>query len=470
MDLRSLVHLGAAAASVVALSSPVSRAASSAFSARFVRPPTAIDAGADRLPPAGVNDSINIPSSSACPRPGAGACAADPNTTCSLAPGSAADPFSSECGLSGGTCGGPAATETCCVETLTGPDGITAADAPSTGLFNRRSLKSDVQVTIEGYPTTRAKIRCRARNVRDSLDVRVSTTRAGTCHGGANNGVSCTSNRRCGAGYFCEGGDEYNCEVDFLMGSNKDDSPPCGLPCLMALVSGPPGVGCATVAGGLCSVGTCSGGSVRDGQACDILGSLSCPGGFCDGLGSQVLLSGDEAGLAAPALGGMVYALCPFEFQLGLPLDLSRGSGFAKTDIAADPLHTCLPAVESMQVTGAYLHEPPAIRDSLIEFHTGAGGSGSGHGKQPCPDVALPMLGRIQRHSDDDGCGADHRGDRRSGALILGAGYFRRLPRTETPKERRGIWTFFAGLFCGAAQSRSSSRRAAFATPSARGT
>ena len=80
-------------------------------------------------------------------------------------------------------------------------------------------------------------------------------------------------------------------------------------------------------------------------------------------------------------------------------------SGFAKTDIAADPLHTCLPAVESMQVTGAYLHEPPAIRDSLIEFHTGAGGSGSGHGRQPCPAIVLPMPGEYSGTPTTTGVG-----------------------------------------------------------------
>ncbi len=131
---RRIAYLCLAVLLAFALSSPV-YAGATKVQGNLVTPPVTLDAGSDKLPaPAGdgFNDTVSVPADSSCPLPGIGACAADPNTTCGIAPGMGADPFSGECPPSGGACGGPALTETCCVEALTGPDGITAGDDPGT--------------------------------------------------------------------------------------------------------------------------------------------------------------------------------------------------------------------------------------------------------------------------------------------------------------------------------------------------
>ena len=161
-------------------------------------PPITLEAGRDTMPPAG-NDAIDIPGSTGCPLPGIGECANDPNLVCTLAPGSGSDAASTRCS--------PAA----CNETLTGPDGITAADVPSGHIT---SARGGVSVTFKFRSSSHVRkvtISCSARDVANALNASVSTVKAGSCDGGSRDGLGCNRNSDCGGGYFCKNGDEYNC-------------------------------------------------------------------------------------------------------------------------------------------------------------------------------------------------------------------------------------------------------------------
>ena len=138
-------------------------------------------------------------------------------------------------------------------------------------------------------------------------------------------------------------------------------------------------------------MGTCGGGSVRDGQACDITGVLDCPGGTCSAVSGPLALSGDEVGFSTPALGGMVYGLCPFAFQIGLPVELSNGNGSVSIDIAAEPMHACIPTTNTIKIDGAYLREPGSTKQSALEFYTGGAGASMSNARQPCPGIVMPL-------------------------------------------------------------------------------
>ena len=132
----------------------------------FVSPPITLEAGRDTMPPAG-NDAIDIPGSTGCPLPGIGECANDPNLVCTLAPGSGSDAASTRCS--------PAA----CNETLTGPDGITAADVPSGHIT---SARGGVSVTFNFRSSSHVRkvtISCSARDVANALNASVSTVKSG---------------------------------------------------------------------------------------------------------------------------------------------------------------------------------------------------------------------------------------------------------------------------------------------------
>ena len=194
--------------------------------------------------------------------------------------------------------------------------------------------------------------------------------------------------------YFCTSGDEYNCTIDGIVGSNPDNLPACAAPCLAVLA---PPAGCGSPQGGLCAIGTCAGGSIRDGQPCDITGQTTCPGGFCDGVSSPLALTGDETGFFAPQFSGDAYLTCPIAFELGYPIELKKGKGKVKVDLAQSPLNVCIPAGNSTQLVGAAIHAPsgdPTGNTSnlaRIGFYTGS--STTSANTIPCPGVTLPLPG-----------------------------------------------------------------------------
>jgi hypothetical protein len=283
---------------------------------------------------------------------------------------------------------------------LTGPDGITAGDVPANHLGSNKS-KVQVQVIKAGNAATglKAKVKCQLKDVLNGTNAKVTTVAAGTCAGGPNDGLACSKVTDCqnaatkSKNYACVSGDELNCQLDGLAESNTDNSPACGGPCLAALFGGPPGAGCGTGGGTLCVVGTCAGGSVRDGQCCDITGVTDCPGGFCDGVGSPFVTTGDETGFFAPAFGGMAYLLCPFNFMLGFPVDVKNGSGQSQVDLALDPISVCVPDGDSIEFKGLFVHDNNSdpSDQALLGFHTT--NTTPVHLKNPCPDCSLPLPG-----------------------------------------------------------------------------
>ncbi len=358
----------------------------------FVAPPGEWDAGADLTPAPsgdGVNDALNIPISSGCPLPGIGACAADPNITCNIAPGSGADPFSGDCPPSGGACGPPG--DTCCVEALTGPDGITVADIPTspTRVQDGKLLVEVGDFDEDGLND--AELKCYVQ----LSDPNVTTDPSGTCSGGPSNGSACANAGDCDtqspSRYSCQNGDEYHCQVNGYVGSNADNVPPCASPCLAALIGGPPKAGCGVGGGALCVVATCLGGD-RDGQLCDITGVTGCPSGFCNGVGGPLALTGDETGFFAPAFGGEAYLTCPFEFVLSQTVEMANGAGWSVSEITDEPISACLPANTSVFATGGYIHEPgPTTDTALLGIHT-SGATASGD-KKACPGISFPLPG-----------------------------------------------------------------------------
>jgi len=419
--------LGAVAtAFAIAVASPPGYAASQ-VKANFSPVPTGgagltYDGGTRKQPGVGPNDTPQIPTTSGCPLPGIGACgqkictggASPPNTACATAatctpPDTCSNPTCSmtpgggvilACGAPSATCEPPAGGclpfaacggAPCCVEVITGPDGIKVGDMP-VGHLGSGKGKCQVKVKSDGGggPAKGAAIKCQAADVLDAGSLPVTTIAAGTCHGGPNDTLACTSSSDCGDGFFCESGDEYHCQVDGITGSNADNSPPCG-PCLAVLVPGLAGTGCGVGGPGACIIGTCPGGP-RIGQACDILGNLKCPGGFLCDFGAAPVLTGDETGFFAPDFGGMAYQLCPFKFHLDFPLDLSAGAGKVQTDITGPPISTCLPHGAGQDFKGCFLHEPGSSSVTAIEFFTGGPGSTTKScQKEPCTDVSLPL-------------------------------------------------------------------------------
>ena len=86
-------------------------------------PPIPLDAGVDLLPlghPDGVNDTLAMTPSALCPLPGIGTCVDAPTQLCGLRPGAGRV-------VDRHLCPGPSFA---CVETMVGPDGVTAADRP----------------------------------------------------------------------------------------------------------------------------------------------------------------------------------------------------------------------------------------------------------------------------------------------------------------------------------------------------
>src|SRR5436309_2129255 len=118
-----------------------------------------------------------------------------------------------------------------CLEALKGPDGVKAADAPSHTIGFGKYITKVVDTNPATPFADHVEIKCWVEGVRDSSNALVTTTAAGTCHGGPSNTVACTSNANCDtvtpSRYYCESGDEYHCQVDSLTGSNKDNVPPC---------------------------------------------------------------------------------------------------------------------------------------------------------------------------------------------------------------------------------------------------
>ena len=404
MSHRSIVM--GVAIFVVCIISCSSHASSTTIQSNIVSPPMTLDGGADRLPyPSGdgINDSVGTPSSSSCPFPGIGFCAADPTIVCSMLPHAGIDLSSYECPLSSGFCSGPPATETCCIESEIGPDGITSGDnAGSIALGSGKStLKIHVAHALDASHKLIATVQCQLKNVENSgspVSTDGNAGDTGTCQSGPCDGCPCTINSDCKdradpkAVYFCTTGDEYNCTIHGIAASNADDDPPCGGPCL-AVLAAPSG--CGTAQGGVCAIGTCAGGSIRDGQPCDVNGQTTCPGGFCDGVSSHLALTGDETGFFAPTLLGELYFACPVAFEIGYPIELNSGHGQVKVDLAQSPMRACIPAGNSTRFVGAEIHAPTgdpihnSSNSARFGFYKGA--SATSANGSPCPAASLSL-------------------------------------------------------------------------------
>jgi hypothetical protein len=110
----------------------------------------------------------------------------------------------------------------------------------------------------------------------------------------------------------------------------------------------------------------------------------------CAGLGGGLTLTGDEAGLFAPAFGGMGYMLCPFQFRFDLPMELIAGAGTVIHNAFDEPLFACVPPGTPVQVEGCYIHEPGTDDAGLIGLYTGSTQAKSLR-NVPCPDASLPL-------------------------------------------------------------------------------
>ena len=351
----------------------------------ITKPPVVYDGGADLVPvsgPDGVNDSINFPATSGCPLPGVGVCAGNTDVVCSLRPHSGKEAKNADCGAAGP-----------CVERLIGPDGVTSADRPHGRLADGRFIYKLVQ------DATRREIEiefmCLVQGVTDASGTLVTTSFSGTCVGGPHADEPCKSAVDCDAQspprFFCLDGDEYFCHMKEVIGSNRDNNPPCGGPCLVAQRFGPPGVGCGKGGDGYCAIGVCAGGK-RAGQACDGDGNLKCPGGECRGPGDELTLTGDEAGFYIPNSAGMGYALCPFQMRHDLPLDLLAGNGWARAKLTDAPLYSCRPPGTAAQFEPGYVHEPGANgRNSIQLIGMYAGSPDGKFGTLPCPSIGIPL-------------------------------------------------------------------------------
>ena len=319
----------------------------------LVTPPITIDGGADRLPlgaPDGVNDTATTPWASGCPLPGVGRCAGDPRVNCVLQPGRGVDSQSADC---------PGASA--CVELATGPDGVTPADKPRTKIGEGRFFYR-VEDLDPTHPGSEIEVACLIDGVRDGSGALVTTP---------------------------PGGEKYICQVGERIGSNRDGVPACGGPCLVARLQGDGAAGCGTGGEATCIIASCVGGA-RAGQACGL--GLGCLGGSCDGLGTPVVLTGDEAGFAMPRLGGEAYVLCPYEARLDLPVDVVAGAGWVVQDITAAPLFACRPAAVSVEVIAAHVHEPDAVGgDDALVLGLYAGTLRLQAGVTPCPTVSIPL-------------------------------------------------------------------------------
>src|SRR5439155_23686175 len=142
-----------------------------------------------------------------------------------------------------------------CIEQLTGPDGVTDADVPHGRLREGRFLYELADLDPK-HPGLESRYRCLVNGVTDANGALVTTQLPGRCVGGPNADGQCQSSLDCGTEqpprYLCLGGDEYDCEVDELVGSNDDGEPPCAGPCLSAEILGAPGSGCGLGGKAIC--------------------------------------------------------------------------------------------------------------------------------------------------------------------------------------------------------------------------
>jgi hypothetical protein len=349
-------------------------------------PAIAYDAGIDRLPPEGVNDTAPIPFSPLCPLPGIGYCGGLRSARlCSLRPGSGrvVDPNQCE------------EPDQACVEEFVGPDGFTGADVPRGSLESGVSMLTFMDSNPNSRGGTTVEFKCMVDGVRDAAGALVTTDFRGACHDGPKRNQTCGSDLDCDSQvpsrYFCVGGDEYFCRIELIRSSNEDGKPACDQ-CLIALLSGPPQIGCGTGGKALCTASRCVGGD-RDGQVCGAgtIEQLTCPGGgTCKNLREFVELTGDEVGFYNPKLGGMGYMTCPMLARWDLPLDLLDGAGWVGFDADSAPTYFCLPEGSRTQVTGSFIHEPGALG-----YNTGlpvglfVRSTAYSMDGVPCPDVSF---------------------------------------------------------------------------------
>ena len=143
--------------------------------------------------------------SALCPLPGIGTCVDAPTQLCGLRPGAGRV-------VDRHLCPGPSFA---CVETMVGPDGVTAADRPHGSLASGTVTLTFTDPDAAARGDTKANFKCVVDGVRDAAGQLVTTSFAGTCHDGPKAGVACGSSVECDTEvpprFFCVAGDEYFC-------------------------------------------------------------------------------------------------------------------------------------------------------------------------------------------------------------------------------------------------------------------
>jgi len=234
----------------------------------------------------------------------------------------------------------------------------------------------------------------------------------------------CRSDGDCELGGDCLSGDEWWLQCDATIGSNTDDAASDTDNCILAATSTPPEYNADTKAyelsgvvaqgvAGICEAGPSGPDHPREGLVCQLDEDCqppsspncadpencdsddTCSCGFTNG--KYVALDNDEVCFqgSVPVLGAAYLCVMrPFTVSLDYPLELKKGKGKVKVDVAEPQLSTHIPQDVPIQVNGCYLHEPGLSgqdvnvlgiynnsEDQLTAF------------KRPCPDLWLPLLG-----------------------------------------------------------------------------
>lgn len=386
---------GIAGAALV-LSSASSAWAGSKWQSALVRPPVTLDAGVD-LDGDGTNDTVPIPRCQGSASPGAGdsyyICVGGQHDQKPCTPQiEGPDPCAT---------GDPADCRPC-----QGPDGVTSADEPTPGRYilgkSKCSFSGSKLSLSAQFEDSLGSKKCTAEWCTSP------TVTTGKCAGGFGaapypsfDGQPCTEDADCGDPEAmigrCLDGNEWWVELDLLVGSNPDNTPPCDGNAQLAIRGG-----ATTFEGaGHCTQGVrvnkpcqtdadcgdiCTGGSapvppdaircVND-TPCAGFGATCPNAGACTVRSSQtkpIPLTGDEVCFKIKTPVGIVSQcpLCPISVRIDEPFRLAGGRGKLKTDLRTNHIGATIPSRKELegeglpdfvrvQVESCVIHEPGPV-------------------------------------------------------------------------------------------------------------
>lgn len=370
------------------------------WQSNLVRPPVTLDAGVD-LDEDGTNDTVPIPRCQGSASPGAG-------DTYSVCVGGTHDQKPCTPDIEGPD---PCATgDAADCRPNHGPDGVTAADTPTAGRF----IVGKSKCTFSG-----SKLSLKAQ-FEDSLGSKKCAAEwctsppisTGKCAGGfgtapfpAFDGQACSTDEDCGDPEAimgrCLDGNEWWVELDLLIGSNPDNTPPCDGNTQLAIkggattfegaghcVGGPrPNKPCQgdPDCGGLCEGGSAPAppNAVRcvTDSPCAAFGATCGDPGTCtvhSTTTKPLPLTGDEVCFTIKTPVGLVSQcpLCPISLRIDEPFRLSGGNGKLKTDLRTNHWGATIPARKDIenaggpdfvrvQVESCVIHEPGPVSKIL---------------------------------------------------------------------------------------------------------